>query len=208
MTSIAFGGGTPGEMAPAEIAAMLDALRAVASVDASAEISLEANPGTTAGADLGALAAAGVNRISFGAQSFAADELAFLDRIHTPEASAASLALARDAGIRSVNLDLMYGLPGQTLAAWEATVVQALALAPDHLSMYALTVEPGTPLARRVERGEVVPADPDLVADMYEAADERAEAAGLAAYELSNWALRSTRAGTIACIGPMAITLA
>ncbi len=189
VTSIAFGGGTPGEMAAAEIAAMIDAIRAVAPVLASAEISLEANPGTTAGADLDELAAAGVNRISFGAQSFAADELAFLDRIHTPEASAASLALAREAGIRSVNLDLMYGLPGQTLLGWEETVVQALALAPDHLSMYALTVEPGTPLAGRVERGEVVPADPDLVADMYEAADERAEAAGLAAYELSNWAL-------------------
>ena len=188
VTSIAFGGGTPGEMAPADIVGMLDAIRAAAKVAPAAEVSLEANPGTTSGSDLGALAAAGVNRVSFGAQSFAAQELAFLDRIHTPEASAASIALAREAGIASVNLDLMYGLPGQTPWGWDETVTQALALEPDHLSMYALTVEPGTPLARRVERGEAVPAESDLVADMYEAADRRAEAAGLAAYELSNWA--------------------
>ena len=185
VASIAFGGGTPGEMPPEALAVIIDAVRAAAPLAPDAEISLEANPGTTSGP---ALAQAGVNRISFGAQSFDAVELAFLDRIHTPEATAASLALAREAGIASVNLDLMYGLPGQSLRAWHATLDRALRLAPDHLSLYALTVEPATPLAARVQRGEVRAADPDLVAAMYEAADARLEAAGYRAYELSNWA--------------------
>ena len=187
-SSIAFGGGTPGEMPPDALASIIEAVRAVLPLAPDAEVGIEANPGTTSGAALRELARAGVNRLSLGAQSFDADELAFLDRIHTPEATAAALALAREAGIASVNLDLMYGLPGQSRAAWEATLDQALRLAPDHLSLYALTVEPGTPLAARVERGEVAPADPDHAADLYEAAGERLAAAGYRAYELSNWA--------------------
>ena len=188
VTSIAFGGGTPGEMPAGSLAAVIEAVRAAAPLAPDAEISLEANPGTTSAPALRALSAAGVNRISFGAQSFDAAELAFLDRVHTPEATAASLHLAREAGIPGVNLDLMYGLPGQSPAAWQATLDRALALDPDHLSLYALTVEPGTPLDGRVERGEVVPLDPDAVAAMYEAASARLEAAGYRHYELSNWA--------------------
>ncbi len=188
VTSIAFGGGTPGEMPPDSLVAVIEAVSAAAPLAPDAEVSLEANPGTTSLADLRALAGAGVNRISFGAQSFDAGELAFLDRVHTPEATAASLHLAREAGIRGVNLDLMYGLPGQSPAAWQATLDHALTLAPDHLSLYALTVEPGTPLDGRVERGEVIPLDPDAVAAMYESAATRLEAAGYRHYELSNWA--------------------
>ena len=188
ITSVAFGGGTPGEVAAESIAAIIGAVRAAAPLAPDAEVTLEANPGTTSGPDLRALAAAGLNRLSLGAQSFDADELAFLDRIHTPEATAASLHLAREAGIPSVNLDLMYGLPGQTPARWNATLDHALRLAPDHLSLYALTVEPGTPLATRVDRGDVVPLDPDAVAAIYEAAADRLAAAGYRHYELSNWA--------------------
>ena len=188
VTSIAFGGGTPGEMPAESLTAIIEAVRAAAPLAPDAEISLEANPGTTSGPALRSLARAGVNRISFGAQSFDTDELAFLDRVHTTEATAASLHLAREAGIPGVNLDLMYGLPGQTPAAWDATLGQALDLAPDHLSLYALTVEPETPLATRVERSEVVPLDPDAVATMYEAAAARLDAAGYRQYELSNWA--------------------
>ncbi len=188
VTSIAFGGGTPGEMPAESLVAIVDAVRAAAPLARDAEISLEANPGTTSAPALRDLAAAGVNRISFGAQSFDASELAFLDRVHTPEATAASLHLAREAGIRSVNLDLMYGLPGQTPAAWQETLRHALDLAPDHLSLYALTVESGTPLDGRVERGEVTPLDPDAVAAMYEAAAERLDTGGYHQYELSNWA--------------------
>jgi len=188
VTSIAFGGGTPGEMAAESIAAIVEAVRATSPLAPDAEVTLEANPGTTSAPDLRALAAAGVNRLSLGAQSFDAAELAFLDRVHTPEATAASLHLAREAGIASVNLDLMYGLPGQSPARWDATLDHALALAPDHLSLYALTVEPGTPLAAHVDRGQVVPLDPDAVAAMYEAAADRLAAAGYRHYELSNWA--------------------
>lgn len=188
VTSVAFGGGTPGEMASESLVAIISAVRAAAPLAPDAEISLEANPGTTSGPALRALARAGVNRISFGAQSFDTDELAFLDRVHTPEATAASLYLAREAGIPSVNLDLMYGLPGQAPAAWEATLDHALALDPDHLSLYALTVEPGTPLDGRVACGEVAPLDPDDVAAMYETAAARLAAAGYRGYELSNWA--------------------
>ena len=188
VTSIAFGGGTPGEMAPESLVAIIKAVRAAAPLAPDAEVGIEANPGTTSGPALRALAEAGVNRVSFGAQSFAAAELAFLDRVHTPEATAASVQLAREARIAGVNLDLMYGLPGQTPAAWEATLERALALAPDHLSLYALTVEPDTPLAARVECGEVVPLDGDAVAAMYERAADRLAAAGFRHYELSNWA--------------------
>jgi len=188
VTSIAFGGGTPGEMPSESLAAIIEAVRAAAPLAPEAEVSLEANPGTTSAPSLRSLARAGVNRISFGAQSFEEAELAFLDRVHTPEATAASLQLAREAGILGVNLDLMYGLPGQTPAAWQATLDHALGLAPDHLSLYALTVEPGTPLAARVDRGEVTPLDPDAVAAMYEDAAGRLAAAGFRHYELSNWA--------------------
>ncbi len=188
VTSIAFGGGTPGEMPAEALASIIAAVRAAAPLAPDAEISIEANPGSTSATALQTLAAAGVTRISFGAQSFDAAELAFLDRIHTPEATAAAIALAREAGIRSVNLDLMYGLPDQSPAAWEENLARALALAPDHLSLYALTVEAGTPLAARVERGEVEPLDPDRVASQYEYAAVRLEAAGYHAYELSNWA--------------------
>ena len=188
VTSIAFGGGTPGEMPSESLVAIIDAVRAAAPLAPDVEISLEANPGTTSAPALRDLAGAGVNRISFGAQSFDASELAFLDRVHTPEATAASLHLAREAGIPSINLDLMYGLPGQTPADWQATLRHALDLAPDHLSLYALTVEPGTPLDGLVERGEVTPLDPDAVAAMYEVAAEHLAAAGYRQYELSNWA--------------------
>ena len=188
VASIAFGGGTPGEMPPDAIAAIIDAVRARAPLAPDAEISLEANPDTTSAPALEALAAAGVNRVSFGAQSFDAAELEFLDRAHAPEAAADSVRLARRAGLSSVNLDLIYGLPGQPPASWDATLDHALRLAPDHLSLYALTVEPETPLERRVARGEIVPLDGDAVAAMYETAAARLAASGYRHYELSNWA--------------------
>ncbi len=188
VTSIGFGGGTPGEMAPSHIAAVIDAVRASAAVAADLEVSLEANPGSTSGAALRELRAAGVNRVSFGAQSFEAAELRFLDRIHSPEAIAAAVALAREAGFESVGLDLIYGLPDQGVEGWLTSVRAAVALGVDHVSCYALTVEDGTPLALRVARGEVAMPDGDLVADQYEAASDALAAAGFEQYELSNWA--------------------
>lgn len=189
VSTVAFGGGTPSEVPVAGIAAALDAVRSAAPLAAAAEVSLEANPGTTDAADLRGLRAAGVTRLSFGAQSFDAAELAFLDRIHSPEATAAAVALAREAGFESVGLDLIYGLPGQALAEWLSTLHHAIALHPDHISTYALTVEEGTPLGKRVSTGRVTPLDGDATADMYEAASDTLVAAGYHQYELSNFAL-------------------
>lgn len=188
VNTIGFGGGTPGEMQPGAIAAVIESVRRQTSLAADAEISLEANPGTTSLEYLQALQAAGVNRISFGAQSFDAAELVFLDRIHSPQAIGAAVRLARLAGIESVGLDLIYGLPGQQLASWLRSVEAAIDVASDHLACYALTIEDGTPLAERVNRGEVVPLDPDSVADMYEMASDRLSAVGFRQYEISNWA--------------------
>ncbi|OAI44483.1 hypothetical protein AYO38_02140 [bacterium SCGC AG-212-C10] len=189
VTSIAFGGGTPGEVPAADIAAMVRAVRdAAGAVASDAEVALEANPGTTTLDQLRDLRSGGVTRISFGAQSFLADELRFLDRIHSPEAIGASVRAARTAAIPSVGLDLIYGLPGQSLDRWLVSVQSALALGIDHLSLYCLTVEDGTPLARRVARGDVLPLDGDASADQYEAANELLEANGFVHYEVSNWA--------------------
>jgi len=186
--SIAFGGGTPGEFPASGIAAVIAAvLRRAGAISPELEVSLEANPGTTTLPYLQALRAAGVTRLSFGAQSFHAHELRFLDRIHSPEAIGASVALARRAGFQSLNLDLIFGLPWQELASWQASVEAALDLQPDHLSCYALTVEEGTPLAHLVASGEVPMPDPDLGATMYEWTRDRLASAGLVHYEISNW---------------------
>ena len=186
--SVAFGGGTPGEIPAAHIASVLEAVREAASFDPTAEISLEANPGTTDGVQLRELGFAGVNRVSFGAQSFDPAELRFLDRIHSPEAIVQSVANARAAGIASVGLDLIYGLPGRSPDSWTRTLDRAIELGPDHVSCYALTVEEGTMLGRRVDRGEVEPLDPDAVADLYETATDRLADSGYRQYEISNWA--------------------
>ncbi len=188
VTSIAFGGGTPGEVPAEDIAAVVAAIRHALPVTPDAEISLEANPGTADGAHFEGLRAAGVTRLSLGAQSFNAVELRFLDRIHSPEAITAAFNAARAAGFSSVSLDLIDGLPGQSLAGWESNLEQALSLSPGHLSLYALTIEPGTPLAARVGRGGVKPPDPDVVADMYEWSAARLAGAGFEHYEISNWA--------------------
>ena len=185
--TVAFGGGTPGEIPSQHVASILDALRSQAPFEPNAEVSLEANPGTTGVRQLHGLARAGVNRVSFGAQSFDPAELRFLDRVHSPEAVAQSVANARSAGIASVGVDLMYGLPGQAACSWEATLDRAVGLVPDHVSCYALTVEDGTMLARRVERGEVEPLDPDAVAGLYELATDTLARAGYRQYEISNW---------------------
>ena len=196
VTSVAFGGGTPGEVPAGDIAAILDAIRTAAGeVDDDAEVGLEANPGTTRLPQLRGLRAAGVNRVSFGVQSFDAANLLFLDRIHSPEAAAACVAVARGAGFANVGLDLIYGLPGQSPDAWAQDLARAVSLEPDHVSCYALTVEEGTPLARRVGRGEITPLEPDAVADMYEDAEDRLGAAGYVHYELSNWAKPGCESG-------------
>lgn len=190
LTSVFFGGGTPGEMSPSSIGAILDAIRSAAGEIADdIEVTIEANPGTTTAAAMTDLRRAGVNRMSLGAQSFDAAELTFLDRIHSPEAIGASLQLARDAGFENISLDLIYGLPEQPVETWMRSLEAALALEPEHLSVYALTVEEGTPLDRRVSAGSVTPKGDDDVAAMYDFATGRLAQTSFDQYEISNWAL-------------------
>ena len=187
--TINFGGGTPSLLEPAALARVLAAIAERFEVVPGAEISLEANPGTVAESRLAALRELGVNRLSLGVQSFERELLADLGRIHSADQAVRARCAARAAGFDNVNLDFIYGLPRQTLAIWSETLEKALELRPEHLSLYALTVEPGTLFFRRQERGDLPLPDEDLVADMYELASERLEAAGYQQYEISNWAL-------------------
>jgi len=183
-TTLYFGGGTP-SLAPAEL---LQSVLVAAQVGRGAEISLEANPGTVSSSALSTLRRAGVNRLSLGMQSANADELALLGRLHDFPAVVDAVRWARAAGFDNINLDLIYGLPGQGTATWEQTLNAALSLTPEHLSLYALSVEPETPLAQWVDQGRIPEPDPDLAADMYDLAREKLAAAGYLQYEISNWA--------------------
>ncbi|MBP6805710.1 MAG: coproporphyrinogen III oxidase family protein, partial [Chloroflexi bacterium] len=165
--TIFFGGGTPSLMPPETIRQILQAVNAHFSPVGVPEITMEANPGTVDGAYLAAVAAAGVNRLSFGVQSAVASELALLERTHDFATAVQAVAMARAAGLSNFNLDLIYGLPGQTLASWRQSLDAVLALEPPHLSLYCLTIEPGTPMQRWLLNGRIQPPDPDLAADQY-----------------------------------------
>jgi oxygen-independent coproporphyrinogen-3 oxidase len=156
---------------------------------AGAEVTTEANPDSVTAASLRELAAGGVTRVSLGMQSAVPSVLATLDRTHDPDNVARAVGWAREAGL-AVSLDLIYGTPGESLADWEQSLQAAVALAPEHISAYALVVEPGTRLAARVSRGEVAAPDDDDEAAKYERADQVLAAAGLHWYEISNWARR------------------
>ncbi len=187
--TIFFGGGTPSLLTVAQITRLLDACFASFAVDDDAEITMEANPGTLDQKQLRGIRAAGINRLSMGAQSFDAELLQTLGRIHTPEEITQAVEFARTAGFTSINIDFMFGLPGQTLQHWRETLDSALALRPEHLSLYSLIIEEGTPFHSWVDEGRITPGDEDLCADMYEYADERLRNAGYENYEISNWAL-------------------
>ena len=186
--TVFFGGGTPSLTPAPAMGTILDGLRATFGFVSDAEISLEANPGSLSTAYLRDLRAIGFNRLSIGVQSFDDAELRALDRIHSGDDAKQAYASARDAGFDNVNIDLIYGLPEQPMEAWQRTLEQALELAPEHLSLYALTVEEGTPLARDVARGRVPSPDADMQADQYEFTQDRLAEAGYGHYEISNWA--------------------
>jgi oxygen-independent coproporphyrinogen-3 oxidase len=188
LATVFFGGGTPSLLPLPLLARVVDAVRAAFPVLADAEWSLEANPGTVDAVSLRGLRALGINRLSLGVQSFDDAELRRLDRIHDAATAEAAYHAARAAGFANVNLDLMFGLAGQDLASWERTLRRALALQPEHLSLYALTVEEGTPLAHQVARGLAPEPDPDLQAAMYAHAQALLATAGYEQYEISNWA--------------------
>jgi putative oxygen-independent coproporphyrinogen III oxidase len=182
-TSVFFGGGTPSLIAGDQLARILDA------IDRSedAEVTVECNPDSVDAAKLARYRAAGVNRLSFGVQSMVPRVLSALGRTHDPGNVERSVALARDAGFTRLNLDLIYGTPGETPDDWQRSLDGVLALGADHVSAYALTVEPATALGRQVAAGAPAP-DDDLQADAYTRTDAVLTAAGLEWYEVSNWA--------------------
>ncbi len=182
------GGGTPTMLSPAQLLTILDACRRLFNVAPAAEITIEANPLGVDQRTLCALRAGGVTRISFGAQSFDDAELAASGTPHRAGDIARAVHAAREAGLPTVNLDLIYGLPGQTPARWMANLDAAMALAPDHLSIYGLTIEEGTPWHRDIARGSLTIPDEDTMADLYQIGRARLGAAGYHQYEVSNFA--------------------
>ncbi|HEY2551721.1 MAG TPA: radical SAM family heme chaperone HemW [Streptosporangiaceae bacterium] len=187
VSTVFFGGGTPTLLPAADFAAVLQAIGAEFGLAPGAEVTAEANPETVDQRSLDRLRGAGVTRISLGMQSAAPHVLAVLDRVHQPARPQQCARWARAAGFDHVSLDLIYGTPGESAADWRSSVISAIEAGPDHISAYALTVEDGTALARRVRRGELAAPDDDVMADRYLAADELLSAAGLRWYEISNW---------------------
>ncbi|MEA3307954.1 MAG: radical SAM family heme chaperone HemW [Chloroflexota bacterium] len=202
VATLYFGGGTPSLLSPASVARLVNVAHARFALPVDAEVTLEANPGTVDEPQLQALRQAGVNRLSLGVQSSHREELALLGRIHSWEEAVSAVKAARRAGFTNVSLDLIFGLPGQSLARWEKTVERVLTLQPEHLSLYALKLEPRTPLAKQVAAGELPTPEPDLAADMYERAGEFLQRAGFWQYEISNWARGRTSAPEIWAVPP------
>ncbi|MCZ2523162.1 radical SAM family heme chaperone HemW [Streptomyces sp. HB2AG] len=188
VSAVFVGGGTPTLLPAADLGRMLAAVRDEFGLADGAEVTTEANPESVDPAYLARLREAGFNRLSFGMQSARQHVLQVLDRRHTPGRPEACVAEARAAGFEHVNLDLIYGTPGESDDDWRASLDAAVAAGPDHVSAYALIVEEGTQLARRIRRGEVPPTDDDVHADRYLIAEERLAAAGYSWYEVSNWA--------------------
>ncbi len=188
ITSVYFGGGTPSLLPPEAVRAILETVQRHFALADDAEITLEANPGTVTTSKLRELRRAGVNRLSFGVQSAQDAELQMLGRIHSWSEAVQAIRQARRAGFENVSLDLIYGLPAQTVPVWRDTLARACDLQPEHLSLYALTVEAGTPLAASIAAGSLPAPDPDVAAEMYEIATEMLHQAGFWQYEISNWA--------------------
>ncbi|MFP5360659.1 MAG: radical SAM family heme chaperone HemW [Actinomycetes bacterium] len=185
--TVFFGGGTPTMLDSAALVALLEGVRGTWGLSADAEVTTEANPDSVTPESLHALARAGFTRVSLGMQSAVPHVLATLERTHRPANVARAVAAAREAGLK-VSLDLIYGTPGESLSDWRASLEAVLELEPDHVSAYALVIEPGTRMGAQLRRGEVAPTDPDVQADMYELADTMLSAAGYDWYEVSNWA--------------------
>jgi oxygen-independent coproporphyrinogen-3 oxidase len=188
VTSVFVGGGTPTLLPPGDLARLLDRLRELLAFAPGAEVTVEANPETVDAAVAAGLAGAGVTRVSMGAQSFDGRVLAALGRVHDVARVEAAVATLRAAGVPALNLDLIYGGPGEDDRSWSATLEAAVALGPEHLSAYALTIEPATRFGRLVAAGRMAePAEDDL-ADRYDTACAALAGAGYAHYEVSNWA--------------------
>lgn len=188
VASIYFGGGTPSLLQPLQMARLLEAIAGQTGISADAEITMEANPGTVDGISLKAFRDAGINRISLGIQSFDDRLLKCLGRIHTAEQSRQAFRDARAAGFKNVSMDLMHSLPGQSLDQWRSELRHAIELRPEHISIYGLSVEEGTPFARKYPAGSSSLVDDDLSADMFEVADELLTVSGFEHYEIASYA--------------------
>lgn len=186
--TIFFGGGTPSLLTPKQFETILQTIRINFVFTNNAEITIEANPGTCSFAHLLDFHSLGINRISYGVQSAIPNELRILERAHNFFDVIDAVTSARKAGYENLNLDLIYGLPEQSLSSWQTTVQRILALHPEHISAYALTLEHGTPFGRWASKGLLPLPDPDLAAEMYEWLSETLEANGYVQYEISNWA--------------------
>ncbi len=194
-----FGGGTPSLLPLPDLAQILTTIRAHFTLTPDAEITLEANPGTVSLEYLCGLRALGVNRLSMGMQSANPNDLRILEREHTFFDVINAVKWARQAGFTNLNLDLIFGLPYQTLASWQHTLDLAVGLQPEHFSMYSLILEHGTPMNAWVERGLLTMPEDDLAASMYEWALEQLPKVGYDQYEISNWARRDSTGQVIAC---------
>ena len=188
VSSIYFGGGTPSLLSPEQIHELLSVIPSHFTVDEASEVTLEANPGTVDEPYLADIMKLGINRLSLGVQSLDDGELALLGRIHTAAEAGDAVRLARNAGFTNLSLDLIYGLPGQTLSSWHRTLDELIGLSPEHISLYPLTLEADAPMRLAIQRAEVPPIDPDLTADQYELAQDTLAAHGYHHYEISNWA--------------------
>jgi len=187
--TIYFGGGTPSLLPMELVSCILKTCSELFNVLPGLELTLEANPGTIDQSFLTILRQSGVNRLSLGVQSFSDNELKLLGRIHSAGEAKEAFFMAKQAGFENVNMDLLYALPRQAVSDWQNNLVEAIKLRPDHLSLYPLTLEPGTPLANAVASGSLPKPNADLAADMYLLASERLAKEGYNHYEISNWAL-------------------
>ena len=188
LESIYFGGGTPTALSAPELVSLLELMRTAWPTEPGLEVTVEAHPATVTGEDLRLLAGSGFNRISFGAESMKDEDFAPIGRPGSVEVTERAVADARSAGFTNINLDLMYGLPGQTLDSWLETVRSSLALNPSHISCYALTIEEGTKLAHETSRNPALKPDDGLLIDMETVAEPLLTEAGFIRYEISNYA--------------------
>ena len=186
--TVFFGGGTPSYLPNGDIAAILEAANDAFVIASDAEVTIEANPGDLNAEACRGLLRQGVNRLSIGVQSLDNGLLQLLGRRHSADGAIEAFQTARSAGFNNVNLDLMYGLPNQSLDQWEDTIARLAALSPEHISLYALTLEEGTPMRLWADQGKIPEPDPDLAADMYDMARRVLAESGYRHYEISNWA--------------------
>ncbi len=189
--TIFFGGGTPSLMPAKSFEKILSTIESTFKLQSDIEITLEANPATIDKPYLASLFSLGLNRISIGAQSASTEELQLLDRLHTFSHVTQAFAAATAVGFLLINIDLMYGLPNQTEHSWKDTLTQVVSLSPQHLSLYALTLEHGTPMQARVRSGQLPNPNSDIAANMYDHATSYLETYGYRQYEISNWAKRN-----------------